>query len=146
MDVAVPEQDTHSLPVSKATCTAKAKVAGSDSDDSILPDTNADLERARSPTPPPTPPFPAPAASKSTVSTSTVREAGLADEEEEEEEPVKHAKVSEQLNMSQEHDLVEWFSHSPIFCDQAMKDFKLRQKCTRLLDEKAKGMGLTVEC
>jgi hypothetical protein len=74
-----------------------------------------------------------------------VREAGL-DDEEDEEEPVKRPKVSEQLNMDQEQELVEWFSQSAIFYDQAMKDFKLRNKRNRLLDEKAKSMGLTGEC
>jgi hypothetical protein len=54
--------------------------------------------------------------------------------------------VSEQLTVAQEQDLVDWFSAHPLFYDQTMKDFKKRAKRERLLDEKAKLMGLKGRC
>ena len=65
---------------------------------------------------------------------------------EEDDESVPRAKVSEHLTIAQEQELVEWFQAHPLFYDQTLKDFKMRAKRERLLDEKAKLMGLNGTC
>jgi hypothetical protein len=65
---------------------------------------------------------------------------------EQDDEAIPRAKVSEILTIAQEEDLVEWFQVHPLFYDQTLKDFKMRAKRERLLDEKAKLMGLNGTC
>ena len=58
---------------------------------------------------------------------------------------MKKMKIAEQLTLEQERNLAEWFSEHPLFYDQSMKEFKMRNKRDRLLEAKGNEMGITGE-
>ena len=64
-------------------------------------------------------------------------------DEDGEDQFVRKKLIAEQLTVTQEEELAEWFSVHPIFYDQSARDFKDRQKKDRLLNEKAEEYGLT---
>ena len=57
----------------------------------------------------------------------------------------KRAHVSDELTMTQEQDLVDFFADRPLFYDQTLKDFKNRPK-NCLLDDKGNELGMSGEC